>query len=140
MWLHQKFKFINFVIIIALILHCFLSSILKLGWCLSLESGRTENEFFSPKVVGFILYFQPGITVIYHGHAQYSLFFNFHIFEEDVHKTVALQFCLLLLYWSIFKDSFFVHASHSFKAFMICQKVFVLRNFFLWFINKYFLY
>ena len=40
-------KSINLVIIFALILHCFLSSILKLaspvGWCSSLESGRTEN-------------------------------------------------------------------------------------------------
>ena len=39
-------KSINLVIIFALILHCFLSSILKLaslvGWCLSLESGRTD--------------------------------------------------------------------------------------------------
>ena len=51
-------KSINFVISFALILHCFLSSVLKLailvGWCLSLESGRTENSFFSPKVVGSI--------------------------------------------------------------------------------------
>ena len=51
-------KSINLVIIFALILHCFLSTILKLaslaGCCLSLESGSTENLFFSPKVVGSI--------------------------------------------------------------------------------------
>ena len=45
---------ITLVIIFALILHCFLSSILKLaslvGWCLSLESGRTDFSDCSIKI------------------------------------------------------------------------------------------